>query len=517
MDQVVDVGQRADLKRLGEEELAKDYGEFRHYLTERAICNDLNRAAGKEVLDWPMCLTSSPMSEDRTQRLSKEKLVSKLLYCIQSFTYSCCSEASDLRRLLRGKTNDTSPIYSRFGLGNSLLQHNVLLLPRAELSVDGGFQPFDGRLGKIRYLGLVLMAAASPVSKEIVQLCMSFPCSPLSFQSASIFDFDAEDDSMTVQRAPVAYPLLRSHVLTHTTGALIAVAGSARADDGNYNINNVVEDCLKFISLGLIARIVQVLLSGLTPWREEQIDFVVRSIREEMVDDTEPEECSWRQSCFDLLRTIFGREDDDALNIEASQDVAANLIASQISMGIDAAKEEAVDFLLDIVVIVQILVPNIFSDTTMHQNVCGGSNPSEVEMMKSLIKLIQLESIHDMIQSSLVQQIIKSWYTEATDKTESQLECSRDINCVTWPVVPRSRRSCTLDEFPPNCSPLLGYSTSTSPFNAPSCRIICLPKSYTDLYAQLSALCPDCDQMGLCLICGSVLNAGKSRHESLSF
>ena len=145
-------------------------------------------------------------------------------------------------------------------------------------------------------------------------------------------------------------------------------------------------------------------------------------------------------------------------------------------------------------------------------------------MMKTLMELIRLESIHDMIQTNLLQQvIIKSWYTDATEKKATQLEYSRDINGVTWPVVPRSQRSGTTpDDFPPNCSPLLGYSTSVSPINASSCRITCLPKSYTDLYAQLSALCPESDQIALCLICGSVLNAGKSStwpflHSWLSF
>jgi hypothetical protein len=507
MDQIVDVGQRADLKRLGEGELAKDYGEFRHYLTERTVYNNLNRAAGKDALDWPLCLTSSPMSEARRQELSKEKLVSKLLYSIQAFTYSCCAEIRDARRLLRSTPEDISSIYSKFGIGKAVLQNNLLLLPRAELSVDGGFQPFDGRLGKTRYMGLALMAAASPVAKEIVQLCIPFPFSSDSSQSDSVFDFDAEDDGKTAKRAPVAYPLLCSHILTHTTGALIAVTGSARADEGSCSTVDLVDDCCKFISLGLIARIVQVLLSGLTSWKGEQIDVVVQSMREEMIDDTEQDECSWRQSCFQLLRIVFGREGEEAF--PKATNLEAKLIESQISKGINAGKEAAVSFLLDAIVLVQILIPNIFSDTTTHPDSCG---PSELEMMKTLMKLIRIESIHDMIQSNLVEQVIKSWYNEATEKNASQLEYPRNIDCEMWPVV-RDQDSNTPDDIPPHCSPLLGYLTSMSPADPPSCRITCLPKSYTDLYAQLSALCPDCDQIALCLICGSVLNAGKSCHD----
>jgi hypothetical protein len=51
MDQVSEVSLRADLKRLGEDRLIKDYGEFRHYLVEKSAFNASNRAAGKEIAD----------------------------------------------------------------------------------------------------------------------------------------------------------------------------------------------------------------------------------------------------------------------------------------------------------------------------------------------------------------------------------------------------------------------------------------------------------------------------------
>jgi Proteolysis_6 C-terminal len=39
-------------------------------------------------------------------------------------------------------------------------------------------------------------------------------------------------------------------------------------------------------------------------------------------------------------------------------------------------------------------------------------------------------------------------------------------------------------------------------------RVAVIPTSYTDLYAELGALLPDCEQTAVCLICGEVLNAG---------
>ena len=51
MDQIAEVSLRADLKRLGEKDLTRNYGEFRHYLVEKAAYNAENKAAGKESVD----------------------------------------------------------------------------------------------------------------------------------------------------------------------------------------------------------------------------------------------------------------------------------------------------------------------------------------------------------------------------------------------------------------------------------------------------------------------------------
>lgn len=51
MDQVSDITYRADGKRLGEESLHHDFGEFRHYVVEKYAYNMANRFAGKEPSD----------------------------------------------------------------------------------------------------------------------------------------------------------------------------------------------------------------------------------------------------------------------------------------------------------------------------------------------------------------------------------------------------------------------------------------------------------------------------------
>ena len=51
MDQISEVSHRADRKRLGDEVLLSNHGEFRHYLVEKSAYNVENRAAGKEIVD----------------------------------------------------------------------------------------------------------------------------------------------------------------------------------------------------------------------------------------------------------------------------------------------------------------------------------------------------------------------------------------------------------------------------------------------------------------------------------
>jgi hypothetical protein len=57
-------------------------------------------------------------------------------------------------------------------------------------------------------------------------------------------------------------------------------------------------------------------------------------------------------------------------------------------------------------------------------------------------------------------------------------------------------------------SPDAGATNSKGPHDRPFPRVPALPTSYTDLYAELVALLPDCEQIAVCLVCGEVLNAG---------
>jgi Proteolysis_6 C-terminal len=59
------------------------------------------------------------------------------------------------------------------------------------------------------------------------------------------------------------------------------------------------------------------------------------------------------------------------------------------------------------------------------------------------------------------------------------------------------------------CVPLLGgYAIQETRRDHSSLTIPMIPTSYTDLYAELGTILPDCEQTAVCLICGQILNAG---------
>jgi len=527
MDQVSDVGHRADMRRMGEEDLFSDFGEFRHYLSEKAAYNKVNRAAGKEMVDWPMCLSPTSLTETRRQELSREKLISKLLFSIQSFTYTCCSEASEARGLLHNSpASDAPSILSKFGIGKVLLDGDLLLLPQPNPSVDDGFQPFDGRLGKLRYLGLSLMVATSPVSKEVVQLCMSFPV-----PEPDPFDFEQHEKS-SIQRAPVAYPILCSHVLTHTVGSLIAVTGRARAEEGKYSIDSVVDDCRNFVRIGLVARVAQVILANLrssfidNPVWEQQVYSIIEENMLQNSDVGDPNENEWRHFGVTILHTLLspGKTASQPASFRphpSPNDV--DRMSSQILQAIESAKAEAIAFLRDLSLVCQILIPNIFSRSSaaLESNDDTGNNSLSLKQLgcaqedvqrdnltmifKRYMTLFHIENIYNMLKSYLLQQIVQTWYADSTGKSTHMLDFPRIFHGTTWPVT-----SCTNDmtrpnAIPPSCLPLLGNcSLANVNDNGPRSRIFHLPKSYTDLYAELSEMCPDIEQTALCLVCGQV-------------
>lgn len=157
---------------------------------------------------------------------------------------------------------------------------------------------------------------------------------------------------------------------------------------------------------------------------------------------------------------------------------------------------------------------------------------------------LRIKSISDMIKSPLVKKVLRSWF-EQSRLTETVfvpgMSVSRE-NTGDMTISPSAKRSLdwnrkypTLD-WPEGAHPLHDALASTAssldangprrklpsyssekkvPFLGGPCpfppdestqcqRISMLPTSYTDLYAELGALCPDSEQTAICLVCGMV-------------
>jgi hypothetical protein len=448
------------------------------------------------------------MTETRRQELSREKLVSKLLFSIQAFAYTCCTEAAEARRLLRNSSEFDKPsLLTKFGIEKVLLGGDLLLFPEASTSLEEGCQPFGGRLGKLRYLSLALMVAASPLSKEVIQLCMSFPEA-----ERDPFDFGS------MKRAPVTYPILCGHVLTHTTGALIAVTGRARAEEGRYRVESLVNDCRNFIQMGLVARVGQVLLSRLRSklwddpifWEQRVSSSIHKYLTADIVDADEQE---WRHFCVKVLHILLSPAKTELHQVRCDTPTRpcpndANEVSLCILHAIESAKIESIAFLRDMSLICQMLIPNIFF--TYQACYPDVQHTDSIAILKCYTSLFKLEGQSEMLDGHLLQEIMKFWYAQSTRKNANQLEFPRVYHGTTWPVtVDRNGTSAIPTNIPPTSLPLLGNRclTNVEEMNSHP-RIFHLPKSYTDLYAKLSEMCPDNEQTALCLVCGRVLNAG---------
>jgi hypothetical protein len=179
----------------------------------------------------------------------------------------------------------------------------------------------------------------------------------------------------------------------------------------------------------------------------------------------------------------------------------------------------------------------------------------------------RFESLEEMISSPLLREIIGNWYvvacnhaslavqSEATSSRETIITSGRlfqtqgfrtidwplpgpseafDVkqettsNNVTTPVfsievlqgyhTPKSTVEILQNQTKPSLLafsskksvPLLGGTSIVEAVMSKQTdrpRLPMIPTSYTDLYADLSGLLPDCEQTAFCLICGEVLNA----------
>jgi len=599
MDQVSDLSYRADSKRLGDEHLHDLFGEFRHYVVEKYAYNMANRFAGGEPTEWPFCVFNEPLSDQRRQEMSREKILSKLLLSIQAFTYSCCCEAFEAKRAYRksaetaSSTLDTGsdPVLSKFGIAGVTCGGDLIVMPRPSLEKDNGLQPFEGRIGKLRYLGLALLAASGAVAADLVQLAIAFPTER---------EVKGDEGESKTDRAPIAYPILLGNVLTHVVAAMCATCGRGRAlsdsldmawsppfsgmgsfvssDDltSRQSVDSVVEDCEGFVKLGVLGRVLQVMLGRLrAPSRGFPYPSTIVAMLQEYVrrsaDSEASVESSWKISCARLLMAaLSGQEDTDE---SASIDVMLPT-ADQVDAACDSALSAACSFLIDAGTILQILLPSVVLryESPLEFPGIQAENIYPYALFERLRAHFMIEPMAEMVSSPLTLEIVSNWYTTATRQGRSASTKSKSFSSTKatlrsrlfrtqgfrefdWPSAGETERSDHLystkeqgkakmeqpvqPEDGPNAmqidrlagtgslstsdvvsrrAPMVAYSSkkiiplvggyagSSRPSSRP--RVAGMPVAYTDLYAELGALMPECEQTAVCLVCGEVLNAG---------
>lgn len=487
-------------------------------------------------------------------------------------------------------------VLSKFGISDVVCGGRIILMPQPLAQQDGDAWPFDGRIGRLRYFALAVMAATGAVAADLVQLVLPFP---LTAQENNI-GVGMEDENP--DRAPIAYPVLFGNVLTHVVAALCATAGIARARSDSLDIvwpvpfsskgsfvlsdfastsgkavDNLTEDCEGFLKLGLLARMLQVLLGALKvePFSTSPstwIPVMMSTIHSETT--LMPSERRWLLSCLKLLATAESNDIDEESDLPTTESPSLKDLHEACALTASAA----VSFLSDGATIMQVLVPGVMAKYASSR-LCTSPRPSMtcIDSLEHMLHFLMLEPVDAMIESQRFKQVAASWFSAACAYAKAGKEDQRnpelrsrlfrsqgfrvldwpsagllddtfkctvkanmdlvkakgqaehfpqdDMVSVTWqlePVPLQSPKASTVDVVRSAMSPSLlsfitkknvsllgGFSPETRQAKRDDHpRVRMIPISYTDLYAELGTLMPECEQTAVCLICGEVLNAG---------
>lgn len=509
LDRIVDVSYKADLKRLGEEYLFLNFGEFRHYLLEKNVFNQSNSLAGIEPSNWPSCMQMIP--SDNRQELSKEKLISKLFLTIQTLTYSCCSEELECKRQSKLSSSSQRELAAKFGIGKIVCNGNLIVLPNHLAHVGGYRELFRGKIGRLRHFALAVMIATSPLSHEVVQLSLAFP----------EISNNQTQPNREYSRAPVVFPILCGHVLTHVVAALCASSGEEGRNsyisalpnreitkDENNSVHHFdnFEDCKSFIQLGYVAKVLQVSLGFLQQqfqyspleWRafETQIFASISSLLKRETKNL----TVWERACSQMICVAFQNHTIiDENKTSCRHEMDENIILNAFK----TAKLAGYEYLCSVCLIFQVLAPSSVLSFNQLDEKCNEDR---------LYDLMNID-IGEMLRSSLVCQVIGNWYCSARPRFENsalkkRLHCKSKFRAFDWPCVSYTNNSLGLQKKTSlRIVPLFQGYTTMGNAKDDKPRIQALPTSYTDLYAELNRFSSSGESTALCLVCGEVLNA----------
>jgi hypothetical protein len=567
------------------------------------------------------------LSEQKRQEMSREKLMSKLLLSIQAFTYSCCSEAFEAKRAYRkcslaasevakkGPDSGIESVLSRFGLRGLVCRGKMILMPQPSPHEDSDSWPFSGRLGKLRYLGLSVMAASGAVAADLVQLVLPFPAVEHEVDLAGVAIENPK-------RAPIAFPLLFGNILTHVVAAMCATCGRARArsdlldvvwpipfsirgsfafldlDGKSKTVDSVVEDCEGFLKLGLVARMLQVLLGTLcgASYMHEISSYWIETLKKILASTDEKStiiaDVGWMRSCVKLLEVAVSSL--AAKCVVAEPVGLSNLSLELLQEACSLAALAAGSFLIEAGTIYQILVPGAvarYDNVPLDHVPVESHENTPLASLQDALSFFRFESVDQMIDSEVMEEIVVYWFDAAINHTKmsvgpddastallSRLYRTQGFRVYDWPSArpldysmdtiirewsdkdldkarlgmqpqdealpassllpvgslesrntPASTADVVRSEVSPSlltfqskkCVSLLGgfspdHVMNISKLNARP-RVCVIPTSYTDLYAELASLLPDCEQTAVSFGFSLPLISATLSHEAIDF
>ena len=318
--------------------------------------------------------------------------------------------------------------FSKYGISQILCNDKLIIMPRPNATEDEGFQPFNGRLGRLRYVGLAVMATAGAVAADLVQLVIGFPSQTPSNVATEPY------------RAPIVYPLLLGNVLTHVVAAICALGGRARARSDSLELNwpipfsskgsfifsngfgsqknsdSIINDSEGFMKLGLLATVLQVLLGKIdiigTGATECKVLETLQQMCADSIEDNSVEG-TWTKNCLSLLEMALSKH-HQPVQVTDVRNFDAN-IAKRIQEGCFLAAKTACSFLAEIGIILQLLVPGIMTRYMSSDNHHDGleDNDNTFTTLSKLQALFRLEPISEILDSDDTRQVLSNWYETA--------------------------------------------------------------------------------------------------------
>lgn len=353
-------------------------------------------------------------------------------------------KASRLSSNVAGVSADDSglaSVLSMFGIDGIVCDGKLVVMPKPSAVADDGAQPFNGRLGRLRYLGLAVMAATGPLAADLIQLVLALPLTTSNGESAVVNTPDSPF------RAPVVYPLLFGNVLTHVVAAICATNGRdrARSDaldliwpvpftrDGSFLVphdaddvsetDSVMSDAEGFVKLGLLARVLQVLLGKIDmqgldniPGLETEL-LVVKSLsklRNSESEDFTSVEGKWKLCCVTMLEMALSKHSKH--EIVPEQQHVETAIFDRLNEGCLLAAAAACSYLADIGVIMQLLLPGIMARYESQEAPTTSDSSDSDSTLDALDKLrnsLHMEPIHEMLEAATIGEVLSNWYETA--------------------------------------------------------------------------------------------------------